>query len=158
MDPIHVAHSQAVALSVDDAYAATLPVELPEIFRRWYGPIPAIKQIRDQVGSWATPGETRTIVLAGGATMHEQLTQLDPPSSFSYQLTKITGPFGVLVDHVDGRWAFAAAGAGTQVTWSWTLHPRSGRTRPGVVLLGSLWKGYARRSLDQLARHLPATS
>lgn len=45
------------------------------------------------------------------------------PDHFDYVLTEFTGAFKPLVTHVTGRWAFAPAGTGTRVTWSWTLHP-----------------------------------
>ncbi|MGH3525358.1 MAG: SRPBCC family protein, partial [Mycobacterium sp.] len=45
-----VERSRAIPLSVDDAFSGTLPLPLPSIFRRWYGPIPPIRQVRDQTG------------------------------------------------------------------------------------------------------------
>ena len=113
-------------------------MELTLLFRRWYGPIPPIKKVRGQVGEWATPGQTRTVALTGGGTMREELTRADPPSSFAYRLTDLTGAVGPLVDHIDGAWTFTPVGTGTRVSWCWTLYPRSARTRPGVVLLGKL--------------------
>jgi len=157
VEPVSVAQSQVVAVSVESAFAITMPVNLPAVFRRWYGPIPPIKEVRDQSGVWSTVGQTRTIALKGGGTMHEELTQVDVPSSFAYRLTKITGALSPLVDHVDGEWRFAASGTGTQITWSWVIHPKSALARPGVVLLGKLWMGYARRSLEDLGEVIVAS-
>lgn len=156
MEPVSVAQSRVVAVSVDTAFAITLPVELPRVFRRWYGPIPPIKEVRDQTGPWATPGQTRTIALKGGGTMHEELTEVTS-SSFSYRITNVTGALAPLVDHVDGEWRFTPSGTGTEITWSWVLYPKSALVRPGVALLGKLWMGYARRSLEDLGATIVAT-
>ncbi len=158
MTPERVAYSLVVPVGVEQAYSRTLPMPLPLLFRRWYGPLPPIKEVRDQDGPWGTPDQTRTVALVGGATMREQLTETDPPRSFAYRLTDITGALGLLVDHVDGLWAFGSTEAGTEVRWQWTLYPRSALTRPGVVLLGKLWKGYARQALQQLSEQLVAGS
>lgn len=154
MQPVHVEQSRAVPVSVEDAFRRTLSLPLPDLFRRWHGPIPPIKEVRDQDGEWGTVGQTRTIALTGGGTMREELTSVEPPSSFRYRITAVTGALGPLVDHIDGEWAFAPIGTGTEVTWRWTLHPKSKATRPGVVALGKLWPGYARKALAELSEQL----
>ncbi|MFL0180693.1 MULTISPECIES: SRPBCC family protein [unclassified Mycobacterium] len=165
-----VEQSRTVPATVADAFAATLPLPLPELFRRWYGPIPPIKEVRDQTGGsasldegeaklgpphkhgeWASVGQTRTVVLTGGGSMREELTEVDPPRAFAYRLTDITGPMAPLVAHVEGRWQFAPAGSGTTVTWSWVIHPRSRLAAPVLPVLGWLWKGYARQALARLS-------
>ncbi|MGH3558353.1 MAG: SRPBCC family protein [Mycobacterium sp.] len=146
-----VEQSRAIPLSVDDAFSGTLPLPLPSIFRRWYGPIPPIRQVRDQTGEWGAVGQTRTVMLAGGGSMREQLTSVDPPRSFGYTLTHITGPMAALAGRVDGAWVFAAAGTGATVTWRWTIHARSVLAAPLLPVLGRLWKGYARQALEELS-------
>lgn len=157
MEPVHVEQSRAIPVPVEDAFRRTLPLPLTDLFRRWHGPIPPIKAVRDQDGEWGTVGQTRTIALTGGGSMREELTRIDPPSSFGYRLTELTGALGPLVDHVVGEWAFAPKGTGTEVTWRWTLYPKSRVTRPGVVALGKLWPGYARKALAELSDHLLPT-
>ncbi|OMC12039.1 hypothetical protein A5735_14405 [Mycolicibacter heraklionensis] len=156
-----VEQSRTVPATVADAFARTLVLPLPELFRRWYGPIPPIKAVRDQTGGsahvpgeWASVGQTRTVVLTGGGSMREELTEVDPPRQFAYRLTDITGPLAPLVAHVEGRWRFVPAGAGTTVTWSWAIHPRFKVAAPVLPVFGRLWKGYARRALERLAELL----
>jgi hypothetical protein len=149
--PHVVEQSRAIPVAVDDAFAGTLPLPLPQLFRHWYGPIPPIKEVRDQDGEWATVGQTRTVRLTGGGSMREELTGVDPPRSFDYRLTDITGPLAPLVRLVEGRWEFSPTAAGTTVTWRWVIHPRSVLAVPVMPVLGRLWQGYARRSLAQLA-------
>lgn len=104
--PLVVEQSQVVPVAPDAAFHGTLPIPLPEIFGRWYGPIPPIKEVRDQTGDWDTAGRSRTIVLAGGGSAREDLTSVDAPRSFGYRLTRIRGPMALLVDSVTGEWTF----------------------------------------------------
>lgn len=149
-----VERSQSIPVAVENAFAGTLPIPLPVVFRRWYGPIPPIKQVRDQSGDWDTVGRTRTVVLAGGGSAHEELISLDPPHSFGYTLTQITGPLAPLVRLVEGQWLFTDNGTGTEVTWRWTIHPRSALAAPVLPVLARLWRGYARRALAELSAQL----
>ncbi len=152
--PVTVEQSRVIPVAVDDAFNRTLPLPLPVIFAQWYGPIPPIKTVRDQTGDWDAAGKTRTVVMAGGGSMREELTGVDPPRSFGYTLSNIKGPLGLLVGSVEGRWSFDPAGTGTTVTWQWILHAKSGVTAPALPVLGRVWKGYARRVLETLSQLL----
>lgn len=149
-----VTRSRAIPVSPDEAFARTLPMPLPTLFRHWYGPIPPIKEVRDQRGDWSSVGETRTIALAGGGTMRETLTAVDPGRSFSYTISDITGPMAPLIDHVEGAWIFDPAGTGTRVTWRWVLHPKSAFSAPALPVFARLWRGYAGQALETLSDYL----
>ena len=130
---------------------------LTTIFSRRYGPIPPIAEVREQHGEWGTVGQTRVVALKGPGVMHETLTSVNPPNNFGYTLTGITGPLGLLVDHIEGKWIFDACGwtnEETNVIWTWTIHPTSIFAVPFLPLLGRLWKGYARQSLATLSAEL----
>ncbi|HET9564751.1 MAG TPA: SRPBCC family protein [Mycobacterium sp.] len=152
--PLVVDQSRTIPLSQKDVFRDMVPMPLPQLFRRWYGPIPPIKEVRGQTGDWDSVGHSRTVVLVGGGSMLEQLTQFDPPHSFGYTLSDIKGPLSPLVGRVDGVWMFEPFGSGTNVTWRWTIHPRSGLTAPLLPVFGKLWKGYARQSLEELSKQL----
>jgi Polyketide cyclase / dehydrase and lipid transport len=149
-----VDQSRVVPVPADEAFRRTLPAPLPTLFRRWHGPIPPVKGVREQTGAWDAAGQTRRVRLAGGATMREELTSVDPPRSFGYRLTDLTGPMALLVDHVVGEWIFAPAGGGTEITWRWDIYPRSALTSRALPAFGRLWKGYARRALLDLSEML----
>jgi hypothetical protein len=151
-----VEQSRLIRVGIDEAFAGTLPLPLTTIFRHWYGPIGPIKQVRDQTGDWASPGQTRLVLLTPSGSMREELTSVDPPHSFGYALTQITGPLGLLVGRADGQWVFTPSGTATTVTWRWNIHARSPLTAPLLPALGRLWKGYARRSLETLSTLLTA--
>lgn len=152
--PVVLSRSRAIPVSPDAAFGGTLPIPLPQLFHRWYGPIPPIKAIRNQTADWSAVGESRTIVLTGGGSMQENLTDVDPPRSFRYTITNITGPLAPLIDFVEGAWIFEPAGTGTKVTWRWTVHPKSGLTALALPVFGQLWRGYANRALETLSDHL----
>jgi hypothetical protein len=149
-----VQQSHVIPVSVDDAFAGTLPIPLTRIFSGWYGPIGPIKEVRDQTGEWGTVGQTRIVMLTPSGSFREELTSLDPPHSFGYALTEVTGPLGMLVGRADGEWRFTPSGSATTVTWRWNIHARSALTAPLLPMLGLVWKGYARQSLATLSGEL----
>jgi hypothetical protein len=149
-----VQQSRVIPVSVDDAFAGTLPIPLTTIFRRWYGPIPPVAEVREQHGEWGTAGQTRVVAFTGAGSMREELTSVDPPRSFGYAITGITGPLGLLVGSAEGEWTFTPSGSATTVTWHWNIHAASAITAPLLPLVGALWKGYARRSLAALSAEL----
>jgi hypothetical protein len=152
--PMVVEQSRAIPVSVQAAFGGTVPIPLPALFHRWYGPIPPIKAVRDQTGDWDAVGKTRTVVLTGGGSMREELTSYEAPTSFGYTLTDVKGPLAPIVDHVEGLWAFETVGTGTKVTWRWSIHPRSALAAPVLPVFGKLWLGYARQSLEELSNRL----
>jgi hypothetical protein len=153
-DPLKVEQSRMIPMGREDVFRDLVPMPLTSLFRKWYGPIPPIKEVRDQTGDWDAVGQSRTVVLVGGGSMREQLTQFDAPHSFGYTLSNIKGPLAPLVGRVDGEWVFEPNGSDTNVTWRWTIHPRNGFTAPLLPVFGMLWKGYARQSLEELSRQL----
>lgn len=152
--PLVVEQSRVVPVAAGEAFHRTLPAPLPKLFKRWHGPFPPVKEVREQTGGWDAAGQTRTVRLAGGASMREELTSVDPPRSFGYRLTKISGPMSLLVDHVVGEWIFSPAGAGTEITWRWAIHPKSPLTSWALPLFGRMWKGYAQQALRDLSAML----
>lgn len=151
---VTVEQSRAIPVSVEDAFAQTMPISLPELMSQWYGIIPPIKEVRDQTGAWDAAGQTRTILMVGGGRVREKLTSVDPPNSFGYTLSEVSGPLAALVSSVDGLWSFTPAGTGTRISWQWTLHPKSSTTAPLLPVFGKMWKGYARVVLEKLSAQL----
>jgi hypothetical protein len=146
--------SRAIPVDVATAFGRTLPIDLPTIFNRWYGPIGPVKAVRDQLGEWGTVGQTRIVLQVGGGRLREELTKVDPPHTFAYRLTDISGPLAPLVDHVDGEWLFEPIGTGTNVTWRWTVHPKGRAGALAMPVFARLWQGFARQGLEQLAAEL----
>ena len=151
--PITIESSRAIPVGLQQAFEGTLPLPLTTIFSRRFALLPPIREVRGQHGAWGQSGQSRMIITSDGGTMRELLTDVEPPHSFSYRLTDVTGPLRPLVESIDGRWEFAPKGTGTEITWRWTLHPR----HPGAVILPlitMMWRGYARQALELLSEQL----
>jgi hypothetical protein len=129
-----------------------MPAPLEQVFRRRYVALPPVREVRAQQGTWGTVGQTRTIVLADGGTMHEELTSVVPGREFGYQISKVTGPMKALVSSLEGLWEFDPVGTGTRVTWSWTVLPASAAAALAMPVFDRLWQGYARQALEEIER------
>jgi len=149
---VHVARSRTFPAGVKRAFEELLPYELDRLFDRRYLAIPPIKGVRDQGGSWGTPGQTRTVLLTGGGSMRETLREVRAPHVFAYHLDQVTGPMKALVRSVDGAWEFERAGTGVRVTWRWTLHPRGRVGSLAMPMFTRMWQGYARQAFENIER------
>lgn len=145
-----LSYSRTFPADVQRAFDEVLPYDLSALFDRRYAAIPPIKAVRDQAGAWGTPGQTRTIALADGGTMREELLVVDPPSEFRYRITGITGPMKPLVAGLDGVWAFEPAGTGVRITWSWTVRPAGRLGALAMPVFRRMWHGYARHGFDNI--------
>ena len=143
--PVAVATTAGVTPTA--AFAAIVPVDLTRIFTG-FGPLPAVRRVRDQSGPWDHAGATRTVELSDGTTVTERLTAVVPGEHFSYRVGPFSGPLGRLVRHADGDWWFGPARSGTAVRWRYTFQAR-GRVTGVVVaaLVVPLWRRYAERAL-----------
>jgi hypothetical protein len=155
--PVLMSYSQSFAPAPGEAFDKVLPMHLPELFSRRYGPIPPIRSVEGPVGTWGQVGQSRTLRLKGGGSMREELTRVDRPGAFGYRITRVTGPMSPLCSYIDGIWSFDADRTGTRITWQWTVHPRSAVAAPVLPAFARLWRGYARQSFERLAEFL-ATS
>ncbi len=143
-----VSRSRTYPVEVEAAFDRFVPLPLPDLFSQRYGPMPPIKAVVDSPPTWGEVGQTRTILLQGGGSMRETLTDVDRPRSFRYRIDRITGPMKPLVDHVEGEWAFDPSGTGVRISWTWTFHPASRYSRPLVTVIGRFWQGYARQAFE----------
>jgi len=155
--PYVVSSSTVVEVTPEQAFDGVLAAPLSELFTERSGPIPPIRECRDQEGAWGEPGQTRTIVLDDGSRNLETLVAADRPGSYRYRLSDFTGAFKLLVRSVDGEFAFRPDRADrqrTRVTWTWQLHPTNPATRLLLPLLGIFWRGYAEKMWPRFAARL----
>ncbi len=148
-----VSASRAVPIAVDDAFARVLPAPLPSIFSRRYAVIPATRATEGPE-PWGEVGQSRTVVLADGGRIREELVAVEPPRRFAYRLSEISGPMRPLAAGVDGEWRFDPVGTGARITWSWTIHPASRAASYALPVFARLWRGYARQALEEVERLL----
>ena len=147
---VHLEASRAYPVGVEHAFDRTIVQPLPELFCRRYGPLPPIRAVTGFTEPWSTVGQTRTIHLADGGTMLEELTAVDRPGVFGYRISEIAGAMKPLIGGIDGAWSFEAVGTGTRITWSWEVEPASAVSGRLMPVFGRLWSGYARQALENL--------
>jgi hypothetical protein len=80
--PLVVEQSRAMPLVPKTVYDGVLEMDVPTVFRRWFGPFPPIKQV---VGDLRVVGDARTLKFAGGGSAREELVHADSPSSYARQ-------------------------------------------------------------------------
>lgn len=152
--PRHLEYSRTFPVPVEDAFDRVLPSPLPYVFGRRYGVLPPIREVRDQAGEWGTVGQTRTILLADGGSMREELTLVERPHRFGYRIADVTGPMKLLASGLDGQWSFVPAGTGVRITWEWELYPASGAAGLAMPAFARVWRGYARQGMEEIERLL----
>jgi hypothetical protein len=151
-DDVDLAYSRTYPAEVATAFDEVLALELPVLFSRRYAAIPPIARVSGQSGPWTTPGQTRTIHLADGGSMREELTAVERPERFTYRINDITGPMKPLVSSLDGAWAFAPAGTGVRITWSWRVRPAGRLGRLAMPAFGRMWRGNARQAFENIEK------
>ena len=149
------ARSRRYPFPPGQAFEFTIAAPLPELFSHWYGPLPPVVSV-DGPEEWGAAGLVRTVRTADGSTMHEEMLDVERPRQFSYRLSQLTGALRHLAASVDGAWHFEPVDGGTQITWSWVVHPASGFAAVILPVVGRCWQGYARRALDQLEQLMVA--
>lgn len=149
-DDVVLSYSRTFPIEVDEAFDQVLALDLALLFDRRYAAIPPIRAVRDQAGPWIAPGQTRTICLADGGTMREELTAVERPGRFTYAIDAITGPMKPLVASLDGVWTFEPAGTGVRITWAWTVRPAGRVGRLAMPVFRRMWQGYARHGFDNI--------
>lgn len=149
MPSFELSQSRTYPVTPERAFDVVLPAPLTSIFRRRYGLIPAIAEVEGPP-AWGTVGQRRTIRLADGVRMREELTDIDRGKSFGYHIDEIMQPLGLLVESVDGRWSFAPSGTGVRITWTWIVHAKSRGAAMAEPVFRYFWNGYARQALEEL--------
>ena len=147
---IHLEASRVIPLPQQEAYDLVRARPLPDIFADRYLAIPPIKETRDEPTTWDTVGQSRTIVLADGGTLREELTSVEDGKSFGYVITEVTGPMKALVAQANGRWTFTPGGPGTKVTWSWEVQPNGFVGKAAMPVFAKMWKGSANKALARI--------
>jgi hypothetical protein len=149
--PYLLSASSELAVDPQDAFDALVEAPLEDLLGDRTGPIPPVRGCRGEPAVWGQAGQTRTIVLGDGGTILETLVVADRAAAdYRYRLSDITGPMKPLVRGVDGRFLFQPSGAGTSVTWSWTVHPSNAVARFAMPVFNLFWQRAARKAFARL--------
>ncbi len=145
-----VEESRLVAVRPTDAFDRLMAARQTEVFSRGYAAFPAVREVTEEPDDWGTVGQSRTIQLADGGSLHQTITSVDRPHSYAYVLDDIHGRLRPFVRSVEGVWSVTAKGTGAQVGWAWTMHAKAPPARLTMNVIGRMWKGYADRALVEL--------
>ena len=138
-----------------------VPIKLPEVFPNPIGPIPAVVAVEGQEGRWDTVGRSRTVVLADGMRVREEITHSDPTggqpaqaiAAFRYKVSGFTGPLSWLVSEAHGHWLFEDKGAHTHITWTYQFQPTHALARPlAKAIIALFWRRYMNDGMQNVTR------
>ena len=153
MAVIEVSAVGRVSIAQASAFEFFRDVDLASILTGM-GPFAAVIAVESSAGRWDTPGLERTLRLADGRSLREQLTKIDAPGSFAYEIDRITGPLGWLVTGMSGRWSFERDGEGQTIArWNYAFRIRSKLAwLLAWPVLRVLWRRYMQQVLSRTAR------
>ena len=149
------------AAPLTDVWDRFVPIALPDVFPSAKGPIPAVVAVEGQNGRWDTVGRTRTVVLADGMHVQEEITFSDPSNGnpaqdtarFGYTVSGFSGPLSWLVSEARGYWVFESNGTHTHITWTYQFLPTSGLARPlASVIIALFWRRYMQDGMTNVTR------
>ena len=142
--------SRLVAVEPTVAFEGLMTARPTEVFSRRYAAFPAIREVTGEPDDWGTVGQTRTLRLADGGSLHQTITSVDPPHGYAYVLDDIHGRLRPFVRSIEGVWSITPKDGGVDVGWAWTLYPNASPARLTMSVIGRMWKGYADRALVEL--------
>jgi hypothetical protein len=151
--PVVVSQSKVMPVDPDEPFKMLPVLPLDAVYHRWYWVIPPIKRVIYTDGEWRRVGQKRTMLLTGGSAVAE-VVHVDRPRSFGYRLSEPKGLLAPLISHVEGRVDFVPVSAGTELTWRWTIYPRSAAALLPLSIFGRLWPGWAIKALDYMEDQL----
>lgn len=134
-------------------FAVVAPID-PTLYYPKHGPLPAVVGVRNQTGSWDTPGRTRTLDLSDGGFVVETITRSAPPQHFDYELTEFQKIFGVLVSSALAEWTFESVGDGTRIHWTYSFRALRGRGWIVGLIVSLWWAPYMRRVLPPIVAEI----
>lgn len=156
MTSISIAIVDATARATPQrCFAVVAPIDPTQYYPK-FGPLPAVTGVRNQSGSWDTPGRTRTLDLSDGGSVVETITRSDPPRHFDYELTEFQKVFGALVSSALAEWTFEPEGEGTGIRWKYSFHALRGRGWLVKFIVTLWWAPYMRRVLAPIVAEIEA--
>ncbi|MFN7054233.1 SRPBCC family protein [Hyphomonas sp.] len=146
---------------LETVWKVFVPVELPRVFPRRKGPIPAVTSTSGQTGRWDVPGQTRFVHLSDGTTVREEITFSEPSegrpptdgrAEFGYRVSGFTGPMAGLAAEARGAWLFEEIDADrTRIIWTYVFVPASAlASLPLGLIVRTFWTAYMRSGLANI--------
>jgi hypothetical protein len=147
MQGVRVTVHASVRAPRELVFETLVQIDLTSIMRG-YAFLPAVVAVDGPDMSWNARGQTRTLRLADGNSLREELTEYRKPDGVRYLIDGITGPLGALVRGAEGSFDFNAHDDETTVEWTYVYLPRSPLFVPFVAfVIGVFWRRYMVRAL-----------
>jgi hypothetical protein len=119
-----------------------------------YAFLPAVTGVEEQTGNWDAPGQSRTIRLADGSTVFEQIDEVDRPRRFAYRIGRFTSPLRLLSPGASGEFLFESRGAArTEVRWTYSYEATSVLAAP---LVAFVIRVFWRRCMERVLAAIPS--
>jgi hypothetical protein len=146
---IVISQSAPVSAPPQTAFAAVAGLDAPSIFRA-RGPVPGVVGVEGHIAPWSAVGQTRTIRLSDGSSVHETLTAFGD-GALAYKVTDFEGAFGRLAREARGEWRVTPHGDGARIEWRYVFTPASPLAAlPLRVIAFAFWADYMRAALSRL--------
>jgi Polyketide cyclase / dehydrase and lipid transport len=155
MRPRHaITSTEAVAAAgVKATYDAVGAIDPTRYYRR-YGPLPAVREVRDQTGEWDEVGRSRVLLLSDGGYVREYITDAESPDFFAYDSEDFQKLFGRLVYGSRAEWTFSPVPGGTRIRWTYAFHARPGMGASVRAIVRLFWAPYMRKVLKSIVGEL----
>ena len=138
-----------IMVPCDKAFSHIVPIDLANIFTG-FRPLPAVKGMRNQTGTWDAASQSRTVLLSDGSSAQEALTAYRFPSHFAYTVKGFAGILRFFASEAHGEWWFEQGSVTqpTTVRWRYQFVSRTRWLEPFVFLITQrLWRGYMAKTL-----------
>lgn len=115
-----------------------------------YGPLPGIRSAEFEVRTPEVVGTRIRVISTDGSTHVEEIVEWRPAERIVQRMSGFSPPLSTLATEFVETWEFERGAAGTKVTRTFELHPRSNWVRPAVWLISVLLKHAVKRSLRDM--------
>ena len=111
-----------------------------------YGPIPGLKQVVFEQGSYQRVGSESRVTNTDGSTHRERILACDRPRQFRVLIYGLSPPFGKLVRQIEERWSVTSEPRGCRLSRTFAFELRSPLLWPlSLLLVQVLFRGAMRR-------------
>lgn len=151
----YVSHTESALIEVPVEYyrrwVNSDEVDLSDLIQGSEG-LPSVVGTRVLRGSFELGddrvGARRRVELSDGHFVAEEVLE-DTPRNFRYMIWGFTSYQRLAVDHAVAEFVFEDRGEKTQLTWTYSFHPRSGLLRPFVAkFVNGVWVDLMRKAIE----------
>jgi hypothetical protein len=115
------------------------------------GPIPGIVGAEIEGGGVLESGADRKVHMSDGSVIEERVLDYERPRVHRYVWRNSPPPpFSWFVKTGEANWTFAASGAGTAITWTYTFELTSAALSPLAALVIVFFRRWMMQGLSQL--------